>query len=73
MQQLKKAQASISAQLKEKDKSANVVEGGNVMDNIKMRPSTPVYTEGFKRDDDNNKDQKYYQEKDKKRRAVILL
>lgn len=42
------------------------------MDNIKMRPSTPVYTEGFKRDDDV-KDPKYYLEKDKKRRAIILL
>ena len=39
-----------------------------MLESIKMRPSTPVYTEGFKRDDDA-KDENY----DKKRRATILL
>lgn len=48
-----------------------------MIDQIKMRPSTPVYRE-FKRDDDA-KDENYTKkiadqaEKDKKRRATILL
>ena len=48
-----------------------------MIDQIKMRPSTPVYRE-FKRDDDA-KDENYAKkivdqaEKDKKRRATILL
>jgi hypothetical protein len=64
--------------LKQQNQQANIVEGANLLESIKMRPSTPVYTEGFKRDDDA-KDENYGKkiadqaEKDKKRRATILL
>lgn len=77
MQQLKKAQASISAQLKQQQQQAHVVEDQSLIDQIKMRPPTPVFRD-FKRDDDN-KDENYNKkiadqaEKDKKRRAIILL
>ena len=57
MQQLKKAQASISAQLKQQQAQDHVVENQSLMDQIKMRPSTPVFRD-FKRDDDA-KDEHY--------------
>ena len=76
--QLKKAQASIDAALKTAAAKVDKEGDNSLTKNIKMRPNTPVYKDGFKRIDDV-KDDNYeaaMQEQaleDKKRRAVILL
>ena len=77
MQQLKKAQATIGTKLKQQQQKTLVDDKHNPMDNLQVRPPTPVFKD-FKRDDDV-KDENYAKkiadqaEKDKKRRAIILL
>lgn len=75
--QLKKAQATIEAQLKQQQQREQVVEEKNLADTIFLRPLTPSY-DGFKRDDDIKQEDYALKmaeqaEKDKQRRAIILL
>ena len=76
MAQLKKAQASIDATLKQQQQKEQVVVDDSLINQIKMRPDTPVYSD-FKRNDlkDENYDKKLeiMLEDDKKKRALILL
>jgi hypothetical protein len=78
MAQLKKAQATIDAQLKQQQLQQQEVVEESLMNQIKMRPDTPRYTD-FKREDDVSKDETLEKKlaeqavRDKQRRAVILL
>lgn len=82
MEQLKKAQASIDAQLKmQTQQDAGLDEKANIMNSVKLRPETPHFTE-FARDDmpteatkGETAEQRVARQnlKDEKRRAIILL
>ena len=80
MAQLKKAQASIDVQIKQQQKQEQDAPEESLINQMKLRPETPVFQE-FKRDDivKDTKDESYekklleHAEKDKKRRAIILL
>ena len=77
MAQLKKAQATIDTTVKQQHQKEQEVVEESLINQIKMRPNTPPYTE-FKRTD-LVKDEKYEDRmaeqvvNDQKRRAIILL
>ena len=68
--QLKKAQATINIQIKTGPGKDGEDEGENLLDNIKMRPNTPVFND-FRQKRENNND--VLKSHDEKRRAIILL
>ena len=77
MAQLKKAQATIDAALKHQQQKEQVVVEESLINQIKMRPNTPVYQD-FKRDDivrdeTFEKRQENQMDEDKKHRAIILV
>lgn len=67
--QLKKAQATINIQIKTGPGKDGDDEGENLLDNIKMRPNTPVFND-FRQKRQDNEELKAH---DEKRRAIILL
>jgi hypothetical protein len=70
--QLKKAQATISAQLQQQQQKEQEDKEENLMDNIKMRPNTPEYGD-FKNTGRRQNNTEDLKSKDTKKRAVILL
>jgi|TARA_B110000285_G_C15023271_1_gene562755 hypothetical protein len=78
--QLKKAQDTISAQIKQQGRQNHEDDAeNNPYDQIKMRPSTPMYKSDFQRfdldtDDNNGQSSKAeHAQRDQRRRAIILL
>ena len=67
--QLKKAQATINIQIKTGPGKDGDDEGENLLDNIKMRPNTPVFNDFRQKRQDNDD----LRANDEKRRAIILL